>query len=448
MSGEEDEKPMLILRDIHKFYGTNEVLKGISLEVRKGELVTFVGPSGCGKTTLLRLIGGFTDISSGDIILDGKRINDLPPNLRDTRICFQNYALFPHMTVAENVGYGLKINRWPKEKIRARVNDLLEMVELQAFGDRMIDKLSGGQQQRVAFARALSLEPKVLLLDEPLSNLDANLRLVMREEIRKLQERLHITTVFVTHDQFEAMAISDRLVVMKNGLIEQVGSPIEIYERPANEFIAAFVGYVNFMDGADRVDRSRRRAPPSSIRSTAPSRSHSSRTISARGDDVLMVVRPESVTLSLDCGSRRKNVHLRDLEILHVRRVAGEVHRGDRREEDDHRPVQPARCAAFQTGREGGGGDPPERPSPEKEKIGNITSDITRAGYPRKGEPARVCFMADRIPQWNQDPVRRGAGIGGDYKNLSTGVSFRPKASATPLKVTLPLMTFAPFWIS
>ncbi len=249
MSGEEDAKPMLILKDIRKFYGTNEVLKGISLEVKKGELVTFVGPSGCGKTTLLRLIGGFTDISSGDIILDGKRINDLPPNLRDTRICFQNYALFPHMTVAENVGYGLKINRWPKEKIKARVNDLLEMVELQAFGDRMIDKLSGGQQQRVAFARALSLEPKVLLLDEPLSNLDANLRLVMREEIRKLQERLHITTVFVTHDQFEAMAISDRLVVMRDGLIEQVGSPIEIYERPANEFIAGFVGYVNFMDG-------------------------------------------------------------------------------------------------------------------------------------------------------------------------------------------------------
>jgi len=133
-----DERPMLILRDIHKFYGTNEVLKGVSLEVGRGELVTFVGPSGCGKTTLLRLIGGFTDISSGDIILDGQRINDLPPNLRDTRICFQNYALFPHMTVAENVGYGLKINKWPKDKIAARVGELLEMVELEAFGDRMI----------------------------------------------------------------------------------------------------------------------------------------------------------------------------------------------------------------------------------------------------------------------------------------------------------------------
>ena len=301
------EKPMLILKDIHKFYGKNEVIKGVSLEVRRGELVTFVGPSGCGKTTLLRLIGGFTDISSGDIILDGQRINDLPPNLRDTRICFQNYALFPHMTVAENVGYGLKINKWPKDKIHARVKELLEMVELEAFGDRMIDKLSGGQQQRVAFARALSLEPKVLLLDEPLSNLDANLRLVMREEIRKLQERLHITTVFVTHDQFEAMAISDRLVVMKDGLIEQVGTPIEIYERPANEFIAAFVGYVNFMDG-------RIASIDEKTRTMVVDTQYGKFEINLEqedirnGDEVLMVVRPESVSLLLDCGVNRQNV--------------------------------------------------------------------------------------------------------------------------------------------
>jgi ABC-type Fe3+/spermidine/putrescine transport system ATPase subunit len=307
MSMNANEKPMLILKDIHKFYGNNEVLKGVSLEVRKGELVTFVGPSGCGKTTLLRLIGGFTDISSGDIILDGQRINDLPPNLRDTRICFQNYALFPHMTVAENVGYGLKINKWPKDKIAARVHELLEMVELDEFGDRMIDKLSGGQQQRVAFARALSLEPKVLLLDEPLSNLDANLRLVMREEIRKLQERLHITTVFVTHDQFEAMAISDRLVVMKNGLIEQVGTPIEIYERPANEFIAGFVGYVNFMDGRiESIDET--------TRNTIVNTEYGQLMITLEqddvktGDDVLMVIRPESVSLSLDCQDKRQNV--------------------------------------------------------------------------------------------------------------------------------------------
>jgi ABC-type Fe3+/spermidine/putrescine transport system ATPase subunit len=307
MDGREAEKPMLILKDIHKFYGNNEVIKGVSLEVKRGELVTFVGPSGCGKTTLLRLIGGFTDITSGDIILDGRRINDLPPNLRDTRICFQNYALFPHMTVAENVGYGLKVNKWPKEKIAARVKELLEMVELGAFGERMIDKLSGGQQQRVAFARALSLEPKVLLLDEPLSNLDANLRLVMREEIRKLQERLHITTVFVTHDQFEAMAISDRLVVMKNGLIEQVGSPIEIYEKPANEFIAAFVGYVNFMDG--RIE-----SVEQTTRNTVVSTAYGKFEITLEqddirtGDEVLMVIRPESVNLSIDCKRSGKNI--------------------------------------------------------------------------------------------------------------------------------------------
>lgn len=306
MSGEEVARPMLILKGIHKFYGQNEVLKGISLEVQEGELVTFVGPSGCGKTTLLRLIGGFTEISAGDIILDGKRINDLPPNLRDTRICFQNYALFPHMTVAENVGYGLKINRWPKDKIKARVHELLELVELQAFGDRMIDNLSGGQQQRVAFARAISLEPKVLLLDEPLSNLDANLRLLMREEIRKLQKRLHITTVFVTHDQFEAMAISDRLVVMRDGLIEQVGSPIEIYEQPANKFIAGFVGYVNFIDGrVATID--------GATRNTIVETEYGPFEISLeqddidQGDDVLMIVRPESVTLSLDFGIKRQN---------------------------------------------------------------------------------------------------------------------------------------------
>jgi ABC-type Fe3+/spermidine/putrescine transport system ATPase subunit len=299
--------PMLILRDIHKFYGKNEVIRGVSLEVQRGELVTFVGPSGCGKTTLLRLIGGFTEVSSGDIILDGRRINDLPPNLRDTRICFQNYALFPHMTVAENVGYGLRVNKWPKHKIKARVKELLEMVELGPFGDRMIDRLSGGQQQRVAFARALSLEPKVLLLDEPLSNLDANLRLLMREEIRKLQERLNITTVFVTHDQFEAMAISDRLVVMKDGMIEQIGTPFEIYDNPANEFVAGFVGYVNFIEGTvQSIDEKRETAFIST--------EHGDVEIFLDqqpvdlGDNVLMVVRPESVSLSLDSGETRRNV--------------------------------------------------------------------------------------------------------------------------------------------
>jgi ABC-type Fe3+/spermidine/putrescine transport system ATPase subunit len=311
--GAGERRPMLALRDVRKRYGRHEVIKGVSLEVHRGELVTFVGPSGCGKTTLLRLIGGFTDVSSGDIILDGQRINDLPPNRRDTRICFQNYALFPHMTVAENVGYALRVHKWPRKEIAARVQELLEMVELGAYGDRMIDKLSGGQQQRVAFARALSVEPKVLLLDEPLSNLDANLRLVMREEIRKLQERLRITTVLVTHDQFEAMAISDRLAVMRDGLIEQVGTPIEIYEQPANEFIAGFVGYVNFLEGRiGSID--------ASTRSAAVDTEHGRIEVLldqpeiGQGDDVLMVIRPESVGLSIDCDGARGNVLCGTLE--------------------------------------------------------------------------------------------------------------------------------------
>jgi ABC-type Fe3+/spermidine/putrescine transport system ATPase subunit len=288
-------RPMLTLRDVRKSYARHEVIKGVSLEVSKGELITFVGPSGCGKTTLLRLIGGFTDATSGDILLDGQRINDLPPNLRDTRICFQNYALFPHMTVAENVGYGLRIRKWPRRKIAARVQELLELVELGAYGDRMIDRLSGGQQQRVALARALSVEPKVLLLDEPLSNLDANLRLVMREEVRKLQERLRITTV------------------LNDGRIEQVGTPIEIYERPVNEFVAGFVGYVNLMAGRiGTIDEATRTA----IVDTA----HGGIEIQLaqegieQGDDVVMIVRPESVTLSLDSVGERRNVLYGTLE--------------------------------------------------------------------------------------------------------------------------------------
>jgi ABC-type Fe3+/spermidine/putrescine transport system ATPase subunit len=308
-----DERPMLILKDIHKFYGKNEVLKGVSLEVRRGELVTFVGPSGCGKTTLLRLIGGFTNVSSGDIILDGQRINDLPPNLRDTRICFQNYALFPHMTVAENVGYGLKINKWPKNRIEARVKELLKMVELESFGDRMIDKLSGGQQQRVAFARALSLEPKVLLLDEPLSNLDANLRVIMREEIRNIQARIQITTIFVTHDQYEAMSISDRLLVLNQGVIQQIGSPVDIYERPANEFIAGFVGYVNFLEGKVESIYPETNTACVMTEFGRVDLDHHQKEISV-GEQVLLVIRPESVSLSPWSGGQAPNTFPGEVE--------------------------------------------------------------------------------------------------------------------------------------
>jgi ABC-type Fe3+/spermidine/putrescine transport system ATPase subunit len=304
---------MLILHDIHKFYDRLEVLKGITMEVKKGELVTFVGPSGCGKTTLLRVIGGFTNLDAGQVILDGHRIDHLPPNLRDTRICFQNYALFPHMTVADNISYGLKIKRWKKGKIQERVEELLKLVKLEGLGGRMIDKLSGGQQQRVALARALSLEPKVLLLDEPLSNLDANLRLIMRGEIRKLQERLKITTIFVTHDQFEAMSISDRIVVMKEGVIQQIGSPVEIYERPNNEFIAGFVGYVNFLDG---VIKTVELYPERATASTSIGEIHfvPERSINV-GDRVKLVIRPETIDLSRSEPKGRNNIFQGEVEI-------------------------------------------------------------------------------------------------------------------------------------
>jgi ABC-type Fe3+/spermidine/putrescine transport system ATPase subunit len=288
---------MLELQDIHKSFSSVDVLKGISAQIAKGELLTFVGPSGCGKTTLLRIVGGFTTATSGRVILDGEDISNLPPNMRNTKMVFQSYALFPHMTVAKNIGFGLKLQKWPKKKIETRVEGL---------GERSIDRLSGGQQQRVALARALALEPKVLLLDEPLSNLDANLRVVMREEIRNIQERLQVTTIFVTHDQYEAMSISDRLLVLHKGVIQQIGSPVDIYERPANEFIAGFVGYVNFLEG--RVD-SIPNGNDSVWVSTEFGRvelDHHQKEIMI-GDKVLMVIRPETVSLSPWNGDESQN---------------------------------------------------------------------------------------------------------------------------------------------
>ncbi len=242
-------KPILILKDIHKSFGAVVALKGVCGEIRERELVTFVGPSGCGKTTLLRVICGLTKPDSGEVILDGQVINDLTPDKRGTQMCFQNYALFPHLTVAGNIGYGLEVHKWDKKRVKERVKEVLHLVQLDGLGDRSIEKLSGGQQQRVALARALALNPKVLLLDEPLSNLDANLRVQMRATLTEIQKQVNITTVFVTHDQFEAMSISDRIFVLNSGIVEQAGSPIEIYEKPNSQFIAGFVGYVNILEG-------------------------------------------------------------------------------------------------------------------------------------------------------------------------------------------------------
>ncbi len=297
---------MLELVDICKNFGDVEVLKGISATIDKGELLTFVGPSGCGKTTLLRIVGGFTTPTSGQVILDGEDIGRLPPNMRDTGMVFQSYALFPHMNVAKNIGFSLKLQKWPKEKIDTRVEELLSLVHMEGLGDRTIDRISGGQQQRVALARALALEPKVLLLDEPLSNLDANLRVVMREEIRNIQERIGITTIFVTHDQYEAMSISDRLLVLHDGIIQQIGSPVEIYEKPANQFIAGFVGYVNFLEGTvdaidDKTDTCQVSTPYGTLELD-----HDPKNINT-GDKILLVIRPESVSLSPSHGTERQN---------------------------------------------------------------------------------------------------------------------------------------------
>lgn len=222
----------------------------VSLDIEKGELVTLLGPSGCGKTTTLRMIAGFEFPTSGDIYLDGKEIDDLPPHKRDMSMVFQSYAIFPHLSVYENIAYGLKVQRLPKSEIQERVAKTLDLVELGGYENRAPNQLSGGQQQRVALARALIMEPKVLLMDEPLSNLDAKLREQMRSEIRRIQQFLGITSVYVTHDQVEAMTISDRIVVMNEGRIDQVGSPTEIYRHPRSRFVADFIGRANFINGS------------------------------------------------------------------------------------------------------------------------------------------------------------------------------------------------------
>jgi len=222
----------------------------VDLKINKGEMITLLGPSGCGKTTTLRMIGGFEDVTEGEIYLDGIKVNDIPANKRATIMVFQSYALFPHMNIYQNISYGLEVKRFPKQKIREKVKKILEIVGLKGMGNRPVAQISGGQQQRVALARAIVNEPKVLLFDEPLSNLDAKLRVKMRTEIRKLQKKLNITSIYVTHDQEEAMSLSDRIVVMNLGRIEQIGTPEEIYAQPRNRFVADFIGkQTNFLDG-------------------------------------------------------------------------------------------------------------------------------------------------------------------------------------------------------
>jgi iron(III) transport system ATP-binding protein len=267
----------------------------ISLNIEKGELVTLLGPSGCGKTTTLRMIAGFEFPTSGKIILDGKDINPLPPHKREMSMVFQSYAIFPHLNVYENIAYGLNVQRISKAVIKEKVNRVLELVHLEGYGHRAPIQLSGGQQQRVALARALVMEPKVLLMDEPLSNLDAKLREEMRGEIRRIQKELDITSVYVTHDQIEAMTLSDRIVVMNGGVIEQIGTPTEIYRFPNSKFVANFIGRANFIPAVvqERQDHTLRvKALDTLIELT------NNRWDFKKSEEVTLVIRPEMIRVS------------------------------------------------------------------------------------------------------------------------------------------------------
>ena len=237
----------IVLRDVRKRFAGATAVDGLSLDIRPGELVSLVGGSGCGKTTTLRMIAGFETPDSGDILFDGRVVNGVSPRKRGLGIVFQSYALFPTMTVGENIAFGLRIARWPDAKIRARVAEMLELTGLRGLEARYANQLSGGQQQRVALARALARQPAALLLDEPLSALDAKIRLRLRAEIRKLQQDLGVTTLYVTHDQEEALSLADRLAVMRGGRIEQLGRPEEVYGRPRTGFVADFIGISNLV---------------------------------------------------------------------------------------------------------------------------------------------------------------------------------------------------------
>ena len=275
-------------QDIVKKYGNNTIIPGLDLDVREGEFFTLLGPSGCGKTTLLRMVAGFNSIEGGTISFNGKVINDIAPSKRNIGMVFQNYAVFPHMTVRENVAYGLENRKIPKKEIKERVDEILETVKITQYADRLPERLSGGQQQRVALARAIVIKPDVLLMDEPLSNLDAKLRIEMRNAIRQIQHEVGITTVYVTHDQEEAMAVSDRIAVMKDGVIQHVSSPKSIYQRPANLFVANFIGRSNTLKAKLKGD----------ALSFANGYTVAYDNLAKReGEDVLVAVRPEEFVI-------------------------------------------------------------------------------------------------------------------------------------------------------
>ncbi|NCB03360.1 MAG: ABC transporter ATP-binding protein, partial [Spirochaetia bacterium] len=242
-------KEKITIKHARKQFGETVIIPDLDLEINEGEFFTLLGPSGCGKTTLLRMIAGFNTIEGGDFFFSDRRINDLDPSKRNIGMVFQNYAIFPHLSVRKNVEFGLKNKKLTKQEITTRAEEYLKLMQIETLAERMPAQLSGGQQQRVALSRALCIEPHVLLMDEPLSNLDAKLRVEMRNVIKHIQHRVGITTLYVTHDQEEAMAISDRIGVMKDGILQHIGTPQNIYQRPANMFVSTFIGRSNIFEG-------------------------------------------------------------------------------------------------------------------------------------------------------------------------------------------------------
>jgi putative spermidine/putrescine transport system ATP-binding protein len=286
----------LDLNNINKVFTKFVAVDNFNLQVEKGEFVSFLGPSGCGKTTTLRMIAGFETPTSGEILINNTDITPVPPNKRKIGMVFQSYALFPNMTVADNIGFGMKVTGKEKSEIKARVEEMLNLIHMSEFINRYPHQLSGGQQQRVALARALAIKPTVLLLDEPLSALDAKIRVQLRTEIRSIQQKLGITTIYVTHDQEEALSLSDRVVVMNSGHIEQIGTPFEIYNFPKTQFVASFVGTLNMME-VKVVD-----AAKGKLSLEGQEFSAGKPVDAANGDTILVALRPEIISLQSEDG--------------------------------------------------------------------------------------------------------------------------------------------------
>jgi len=316
----------LELNNISKVFGKTTAVEDFDLQVEKGELVSFLGPSGCGKTTTLRMVAGFEIPTGGTIAINGINVTNKAPNQRDVGMIFQSYALFPNLTVAGNVGFGLKIAKKPSDEIHKRVAEMLELIHMPEYGNRYPYQLSGGQQQRVALARALALSPDVLLLDEPLSALDAKIRVSLRAEIRSIQQELGITAIYVTHDQEEALSISDRIVVMYNGHIEQIGSPFQVYNFPETAFVASFIGTLNAFD-AEVVDPQANTIRIGGIQLNTEESLQEHKI----GDKVMIAIRPERLSFSSDL--KKANLINSQIEnitflgsIVRVEVVIGDIH--------------------------------------------------------------------------------------------------------------------------